>query len=406
MRKGQGLQMPGNEEKLVKMLKYVSEHNDFYKKRIKEYGISNPLDITQWPIMHSNESFTKEIISNSYDKIKVAYSSGSTGLSKKIVWYKNDHNKMCVNTWRLRKKWYDIRPDMKSVFFYFSSLFDSLIDFKHVNSSHYISGNNLFINLSLIYNNPSSALKILKHFSPELIFAFPSVLMTLIGNNCVDDVDVFSNVRYVELYGENLLPNQLSDIMRCFNNANCAIMFGTTETGVIALTCPKMKMHVITDNCYVESKENHLYVTSLVNSCSPFIRCDFGDQGSIVVNHSRCQCGVCSDVLTGVIGREPGFVQLRDGNAISSVFITECINLINAEYDCSITSFYAEQLIAGNLDVYISIALRYEKWKKVIGTKLKEYLFKVVPQLSVVKVITDQFGSQVKRNYFINKCEK
>ena len=29
--------MADNEEKLVKMLKYVSEHNDFYKKRIKEY---------------------------------------------------------------------------------------------------------------------------------------------------------------------------------------------------------------------------------------------------------------------------------------------------------------------------------------------------------------------------------
>lgn len=47
--------MPGNEEKLVKMLKYVSEHNDFYKKRIKEYGISNPLDITQWPILTGKE---------------------------------------------------------------------------------------------------------------------------------------------------------------------------------------------------------------------------------------------------------------------------------------------------------------------------------------------------------------
>ena len=43
--------MPDNNEKLVKMLKYVSEHNDFYKKRIKEYGISHSLDITQWPLL-------------------------------------------------------------------------------------------------------------------------------------------------------------------------------------------------------------------------------------------------------------------------------------------------------------------------------------------------------------------
>ena len=44
-----------NEEKLVRMLKYVSEHNDFYKKRIKEYGITNPLDITQWPVLTRKE---------------------------------------------------------------------------------------------------------------------------------------------------------------------------------------------------------------------------------------------------------------------------------------------------------------------------------------------------------------
>lgn len=41
--------------KLEAMIKYVSEHNDFYKKRIKEYGITNPLDITQWPILTCKE---------------------------------------------------------------------------------------------------------------------------------------------------------------------------------------------------------------------------------------------------------------------------------------------------------------------------------------------------------------
>ena len=41
--------------KLETMLKYVSEHNEFYKNRIKEYGIKDPLDITQWPILTRKE---------------------------------------------------------------------------------------------------------------------------------------------------------------------------------------------------------------------------------------------------------------------------------------------------------------------------------------------------------------
>ena len=94
MRKEQGLQMPGNEEKLVKMLKFVSEHNDFYKKRIKEYGISNPLDITQWPILTG-----KELQENRYNMFSDGYkskyfnkqlrrqsSSGSTGVPVNVYW--------------------------------------------------------------------------------------------------------------------------------------------------------------------------------------------------------------------------------------------------------------------------------------------------------------------------------
>ena len=56
--------------KLEDMLKYVSEHNDFYKNRIKEYGIENPLDITQWPILTR-----KELQENRYNMFSDGYQS-------------------------------------------------------------------------------------------------------------------------------------------------------------------------------------------------------------------------------------------------------------------------------------------------------------------------------------------
>ena len=57
-------------DKLDAMLKYVSEHNDFYKKRIAEYGISNPLDITQWPVLTR-----KELQENRYNMFSDGYKS-------------------------------------------------------------------------------------------------------------------------------------------------------------------------------------------------------------------------------------------------------------------------------------------------------------------------------------------
>ena len=37
--------------KLEELLKHVSEHNNFYKKIIKEHNITDPTDITQYPIL-------------------------------------------------------------------------------------------------------------------------------------------------------------------------------------------------------------------------------------------------------------------------------------------------------------------------------------------------------------------
>ena len=107
-----------NEEKLVRMLKYVSEHNDFYKKRIKEYGITNPLDITQWPVLTR-----KELQENRYNMFSDGYkskyfnqqlrrqsSSGSTGMPVNVYWdYKDWYaSNMCL--WRKRLELHGIRP--------------------------------------------------------------------------------------------------------------------------------------------------------------------------------------------------------------------------------------------------------------------------------------------------------
>ena len=75
-------------EKLKKILRFVSKHNDFYKRRIEEYGISDPLDINNWPILTR-----KELQENRYDMFSDGYkskyynqqlkrhsSSGSSGL--------------------------------------------------------------------------------------------------------------------------------------------------------------------------------------------------------------------------------------------------------------------------------------------------------------------------------------
>ena len=86
-----------NEERLAKILKYAVDHNDFYKRRIKEYGILNPLDITQWPIL-SRETLQTEkyaLLSEmyhgkNYNSLLIKKSSGTSGIPISVYWNLSD----------------------------------------------------------------------------------------------------------------------------------------------------------------------------------------------------------------------------------------------------------------------------------------------------------------------------
>lgn len=111
-----------SEEKLIRMLKYASEDNDFYKSRIKEYGISNPLDITQWPIL-SRETLQangRSLISTKYhgkkfNNLMLKKSSGTSGVPVNVYWDKTDFYRSTISSWRLRKQYYSILPASRQV---------------------------------------------------------------------------------------------------------------------------------------------------------------------------------------------------------------------------------------------------------------------------------------------------
>ena len=150
--------MAVNEEKLVKMLRYVSEYNDFYKNRIKEYGITNPLDITQWPVLTR-----KELQENRYNMFSDGYkskyfnqqlrrqsSSGSSGMPVNVYWDYKDWYASNMSLWRKRWQWYGIKPGDKYVMFTLNA-FNVKVNGETV---YYIKKpeNVLSVNVSLIQN--------------------------------------------------------------------------------------------------------------------------------------------------------------------------------------------------------------------------------------------------------------
>ncbi len=393
--------MAANEEKLVKMLRYVSEHNDFYKNRIKEYGITNPLDITQWPILTLSDIKNIQPTNNfSNEHEKVIYSSGSSGFTKKVSWTYKDYTKMCLYAWKLRNRWYNINPNMKTLHFYGSSLYNDIVDFQHNESDYYTLNNELFINYACLCNKISMAIDLINDFLPELMFAFPSTLMTLLEDSHEDKWR--DNIRYIELYGECVNSDQIIKFKEKTPKAQYSIMYGTTETGVIAIMCPDMHMHIVEQNCFVECINEHLVLTSLVNTQTPYIRYFVNDIG--IINYGECKCGLFSNTIVDLKGREPGFIITSNHKNVSATTILECLNLINAEYSCSIISYYAEQLLPGELNVYIDISKSYYTWKNTIISKLKSYLTHMVGGLNKINVDIGIPLKTKKKNYYTCRC--
>lgn len=389
--------------KLEEMLRYVSVHNDFYKNRIKEYGIKDPLDITQWPILTSSDIENIQHSNNFSDVLeKVVYSSGSSGLAKRITWTYRDYEIMCLNAWRLRRRWYHINPKMKTLHFYGSLLYNDIVDFQHIERDFYTTDNELFVNYMFFYNELDNAAKIINEFLPEIVFAFPSNFLTLLENSQMDEWK--NNLKYIELYGENITDDQITKIREIIPHAQYSIMYGTTETGVVAITCPNMHMHIVEQNCYVESINSHLVLTSLTNTRTPFIRYYIGDIG--ILEYDECKCGLTSHIIADLKGREPGSIITSDHKHISSTVIPEYVNLINAEYSCSIISYYAEQLVPGELIVYIDLSESFYTWKDTIIAKLKSYLATVIFNMKSINVVTGIPQILKKRNYYTCRCSE
>lgn len=340
-----------NEEKLVRMLKYVSEHNDFYKKRIKEYGITNPLDITQWPILTR-----KELQENRYnmfsDGYKLKYfnqqlrrqsSSGSTGTPVNVYWdYKDWYaSNMCL--WRKRLEWYGLHPNDKYVMFTLNA-FNIKNDGETV---YYINHpmNILSVNVSLIHNERGyeKLVDIINDFEPKWLYVQPFVLNRLIRAYKRMGKIPPKSLKYIETIGELLSSDLRRRAVELFN-VPLANMYGSEEMNGIAYECLENYMQVLADNVFVEiANEDEIsycgdgesIITNLNNYAMPLIRYN---QGDIITTKSFNIDSNNINVIYSIHGRKLQEVDFGDFS-INAFAFSEVIATVNNQLDDVIINF-------------------------------------------------------------------
>lgn len=373
-----------NEEKLVRMLKYVSEHNDFYKKRIKEYGITNPLDITQWPILTR-----KELQENRYNMFSDGYkskyfnqqlrrqsSSGSTGMPVNVYWDYKDWYASNMALWRKRLKWYNIHPQDKYVMFTLNA-FNVRNDGATV---YYVkeSDNGLSINASMIQNESGydRIVEIINDYDPKWMYIQPFILNRLIQAYERTNNNPPKSLRYIESVGE-LLASDLRKKTISFFKVPLANMYGSEEMNGIAYENPDSRMHILADNVYIEVKkeevirfngEGESIITNLNNYAMPLIRYNQGD----IINKD-----ICGNLqyVKEIKGRSSQCISIDGGIEISSLLLQEVISQVNNQYDDIIHEyrfFYDKN--NKKLRCFIKIINEKDKWADIVFKRLYEVL--------------------------------
>lgn len=345
----------GNEEKLVKMLNYVSEHNDFYKKRIKEYGITNPLDITQWPVLTR-----KELQENRYNMFSDGYkskyfnqqlrrqsSSGSTGMPVNVYWdYKDWYaSNMCL--WRKRLEWYGIHPKDKCIVFTLAA-FNS----KNDNNSIYYTqqpDNILSVNVSLIqqHSGYDKLIYIINEFEPKWLYVQPFVLNQLILAYKRTSKMPPKSLKYIESTGE-VLPEFLKRVATDFFNIPLANMYGSEEMNGIAYEDLKHHMQVISDNVYLEiidaqgmpiNNIGNAIITNLNNRAMPLIRYEQGDTLEIIYSKNDGAHLFVPTIIRTINGRFTDSINMNNNFKITSALLMEIIAETNNYFEGAISEY-------------------------------------------------------------------
>ena len=377
--------MPGNEEKLIKMLKYVSEHNDFYKKRIREYGISNPLDITQWPILTRRELQENRynMFSDGYEtkyfnqQLRRQFSSGSTGTPVNVYWDSIDYYSSTKILWKRRLEHYNVLPTDKRVMFSLRVYNkDDGSDLRYsINKT-----NNLLVVHNSIYNEEHivNLLTIINDFQPKWFYITPSNLSLLLSYYNKYSIKPPKSIVYIESVGE-LLTKPLQECAKNYFSVPIANMYGSEEMNGIAFECPTGSMHILDENVYVESfnrgdyssGEGEAILTSLKNKAMPLIRYNQEDIIHLTPSDATCLCNCRSSCLAVVKGRVREQITLAQNVYITPYTLSEIMEEVN-NTSGDIVTWYSFVFHKSDLNLKCYLILKKKDWLNSIEKLIKE----------------------------------
>jgi len=346
-------------------------HNKYKKAGIQPSDIRGIGDLKKLPFVTKDDlrrNYPDQIISNNFDKDSglLMSTSGSTG--KPVFIYCDRYSsikRLFANIIALKAydgNWFKSKIaliiDLDSGSVESTVLSESIYPFL----KHFLPLKNLkYLHIG---EKPEVLIKELEDFKPEFIGTDPNVLRDLafLKNNGLG-ADI--NPRIIMSSGAMLDSYTKNYVQKAFDS-KVVDVYGSTEAGSIAFECLKGNYHVLSDFVYLEllddenqevayEKTGRLVVTRLYGTGTPIIRYT-GNEDYLIPLENDCECGLNTQVIKQIEGRQTDMIILPDGRMFSPLNLTGIPAKIMSQYETyKIKQFQIIQHTKNELEVLVVI---------------------------------------------------
>jgi len=325
-------------QRLTELLLFVWEHNDFYRNRFQQVGLTpgdirSPEDLRRLNVLTKAEirSNTSAMISQGFrmDALHMFKTGGSTGKALEI--YITEECSCLRNACTLRHDlWSGWKrgepvaaiwgnPDFPSTFIEKLRLFVSLPPIVYLDT------------MAVSSDSVSRFVEQWRQIKPTLIFGHAhsifvlALLLEEMGIKGVNPKGIISSSMM-------LLPHERSKIEEIFGT-NVIDRYGCEEVSLIGCECDKHEgMHLNIEHLFIEfvkddgtpvapGEPGKIVVTDLMNRAMPLIRYQVEDVG--VPSDRKCSCGRGLPLMEHVTGRVADFLIKKDGSRVAGVSLIE-----------------------------------------------------------------------------------
>lgn len=293
-------------EREKEMMRFAYTQSPFYKSLLEKRKLSMEDLMEDWtkvPVVDRRQMACadEDVIPFSSDTFPernqrfYEMSFGSNGVFMGITWSLKDMISSMSPLWEYRSKFYGIKPQDRSCYFY---LYPDFCDEGTARDPQCSRKDLGFSMLGLNRDRVEKIYKVMCEYEPKWILMQPSIAMIFADYICESGAKEIPSLEYVELTGEWVTEKQRRKIENAFHCKTVNI-YGSYEMNVIAYECPEGHLHLLEDNVLAEimdgkkvlseGVEGDVVVTSLHNSTMPFVRYMLGDRGDIF--SQKCSCG-------------------------------------------------------------------------------------------------------------------